>query len=139
MTGQGRPRQRLRFLREKAISRHQLQGKAHSGIGPTVCRQRKVQDLPSQSEDDCPLLGASQSGLLLRDWYHRKQQARHGGPHDENPRRQLSGRTCLKWGVDGGLTSLDLELVLQRLAQVDQDVAALRQETLDRDPCPSIS
>jgi hypothetical protein len=49
------------------------------------------------------------------------------------------GRTCLKWGVDGGLTSLDLELVLQRLAQVDQDVAALRQETLDRDPCPSIS
>lgn len=49
------------------------------------------------------------------------------------------GRTCLKWGVDGELTALDLELVLERLAQVDQDVAALRHGTLDRDPCPSIS
>ncbi|MGB5136628.1 MAG: hypothetical protein WBN89_15800 [Prochlorococcaceae cyanobacterium] len=51
------------------------------------------------------------------------------------------GRTCLKWGVDGELTALDLDLdlVLERLAQVDQDVAALRQGTLDREPCPSIS
>lgn len=49
------------------------------------------------------------------------------------------GRTCLKWGVDGELTALDLDLVMERLAQVDQEVAALRQGTLDREPCPSIS
>ena len=49
------------------------------------------------------------------------------------------GRTCLKLGVDGELTDLDLALVMERLAQVDQDVAALRQGSLDREPCPSIS
>lgn len=49
------------------------------------------------------------------------------------------GRTCLKWGVDGELTALDLDLVLERLAQVDQDVAALRQGSLDCQPCASIS
>jgi hypothetical protein len=49
------------------------------------------------------------------------------------------GRTCLQWGVDGELTALDLELVMARLAQVDQDVAALRQGSLDREPCASIS
>jgi hypothetical protein len=49
------------------------------------------------------------------------------------------GRTCLKWGDDGELTALDLELVLERLAQVDPDVAALRQNTLDREASPSIS
>jgi len=49
------------------------------------------------------------------------------------------GRTCLKWGADGELTALDLALVMERLAQVDQDVAALRQGSLDREPCPSIS
>ena len=49
------------------------------------------------------------------------------------------GRTCLKWSADGDLTPLDLELVLERLAQVDQDVAALRQGTLDREPCPLTS
>lgn len=31
------------------------------------------------------------------------------------------GRTCLKWGDDGELTSVDLLLVLERLAQVDQE------------------
>ncbi|MCS5691161.1 hypothetical protein NZK33_04070 [Cyanobium sp. FGCU-6] len=49
------------------------------------------------------------------------------------------GRTCLKWGVDGELTALDLDLVMERLAQVDHDVAALRRDTLDREPCPSTS
>jgi hypothetical protein len=49
------------------------------------------------------------------------------------------GRTCLKWGADGELTALDLDLVMDRLALVDQDVAALRQGTLDREPCPSVS
>lgn len=43
------------------------------------------------------------------------------------------GRTCLKWRVDGELTALDLELVLERLAQVDQDVASLRQSTLNQE------
>ncbi len=47
------------------------------------------------------------------------------------------GRTCMKWGIDGELSALDL--VMERLAQVDQDVAALRQDTLNRDPCPSFS
>jgi hypothetical protein len=49
------------------------------------------------------------------------------------------GRTCLKWGVDGELTALDLALVMERLALVDQDVATLHQDSLDRKPCPSIS
>ena len=48
-------------------------------------------------------------------------------------------RTCLKWGVDGELTALYLALVMERLAQDDQDVAVLRQDTLNRELCPSIS
>lgn len=49
------------------------------------------------------------------------------------------GLTCLKWRDDGELTALDLTLVLDRLARVDQDVAALCQHSLDHEPCPSIS
>jgi hypothetical protein len=49
------------------------------------------------------------------------------------------GRTCLQWGRDGELASVDLELVLERLAQVDEDMAAERQRTLSPCPCPSIS
>jgi hypothetical protein len=49
------------------------------------------------------------------------------------------GRTCLKWGHDGELARVDLELVLERLAQVDQDMAAERQRTLSSQACPSIS
>lgn len=49
------------------------------------------------------------------------------------------GRTCLKWGADGELTALDMELIMERLAQVDQDVASLRQGTLGSEPCPLIS
>ncbi len=49
------------------------------------------------------------------------------------------GRTCLKWSADGELTSVDLLLVLERLAQVDQEVTGLRNDSLDRQPCPSIS
>ena len=45
----------------------------------------------------------------------------------------------MKWGIDGELSALDLDLVMERLAQVDQDVAALCQDTLNRDPCPSFS
>jgi hypothetical protein len=47
------------------------------------------------------------------------------------------GRTCLKWGADGELSALDLSLVLERLAQVDQEVTGLSQDSLQ--PCPSIS
>ena len=39
------------------------------------------------------------------------------------------GRTCMKWGADGELTALDLHLVLERLARVDQEVAALNPHT----------
>ena len=49
------------------------------------------------------------------------------------------GRTCLKWQPDGELTALDLQLVLERLAQVDQDVVAVLDRTVDEIPCPSIS
>jgi hypothetical protein len=48
------------------------------------------------------------------------------------------GRTCLKWGDDGELTSGDLLLVLERLAQVDQEVSGLSTDNLDGQPCPSI-
>jgi hypothetical protein len=49
------------------------------------------------------------------------------------------GRTCMKWSSDGELTSVDLILVLERLAQVDQEMTALRQESLSPQPCPSMS
>jgi hypothetical protein len=49
------------------------------------------------------------------------------------------GRTCLKWTADGELTSLDLILVLNRLAQVDQEVTGLRTGSLDGQPCHLIS
>ncbi len=51
------------------------------------------------------------------------------------------GRTCMKWGSDGELTAQDMNLVMERLAQVDQDVSvsALRQGTVGSEPCPSIS
>jgi hypothetical protein len=49
------------------------------------------------------------------------------------------GRTCLKWSADGELTALDLGLVLERLAQVDQELTGLRTGSLDGQPCTSIS
>jgi hypothetical protein len=49
------------------------------------------------------------------------------------------GRTCLKWGSDGELADLDLCLVLERLARVDLEMAALRQENFDSHPSPSMS
>lgn len=49
------------------------------------------------------------------------------------------GRTCMKWSSDGELTALDLCLVLERLAKVDQEVTGLRQESLSPQPCPSMS
>ena len=49
------------------------------------------------------------------------------------------GRTCLKWQPDGELSALDLQLVLERLAQVDEDVVSILDRTVDEIPCPSIS
>lgn len=49
------------------------------------------------------------------------------------------GRTCLKWGADGELTPMDLLLVLERLAQVDQQLSDLHTDSLDGQPCPSAS
>jgi hypothetical protein len=49
------------------------------------------------------------------------------------------GRTCLKWSANGELTSIDLLLVLERLAQVDQQVSGLCLDSLDSQPCASIS
>lgn len=47
------------------------------------------------------------------------------------------GRTCMKWGADGDLTALDLALVLDRLAQVDQEVASLqRTMPVEAPVCP---
>lgn len=49
------------------------------------------------------------------------------------------GRTCLSWGDDGELTSVDLLLVLERLAQVDQEVSGLSTDNPHWLPCPSLS
>ncbi len=56
-------------------------------------------------------------------------------------RRSVSclGRTCLKWQPDGELTALDLRLVLERLAQVDQDATILLERSVADSPCRSIS
>ena len=48
------------------------------------------------------------------------------------------GRTCLKWSYDGELTALDLGLVLERLAQVDLEMASLSLETFDSLPSESV-
>lgn len=39
------------------------------------------------------------------------------------------GRTCMKWGANGELTSLDLNLVMARLATVDQEVRSNTEDT----------
>lgn len=55
------------------------------------------------------------------------------------PGRTCLGRTCLQWGADGELASGDLLLVLERLAQVDQELTGQRQSSLDCRPCSSSS
>ena len=57
----------------------------------------------------------------------------------QNASGSCLGRTCLKWSADGELTSIDLLLVLDRLAQVDQQVSSLCLDSLDSQPCASIS
>ena len=53
--------------------------------------------------------------------------------------RNCLGLTCLKWRADGELSALDLRRVLERLARVDRHVAAIWGNSLDLEPCPSIS
>lgn len=53
---------------------------------------------------------------------------------DSKTRHQAStclGRTCMKWRDDGELTAIDFNLVMERLAQVDRDVAALPAVSLE--------
>ena len=38
------------------------------------------------------------------------------------------GRTCLKWAPDGKLTAFDLQMVLQKLRQVDHQLAGQEEE-----------
>lgn len=57
---------------------------------------------------------------------------------DSNTQTQTStclGRTCMKWGADGELTAVDFNLVMERLAQVDQDVASLTDGPTPPRPC----
>lgn len=44
------------------------------------------------------------------------------------------GRTCLKWSQDGELTSLDLGLVLERLARVDRQLTIADRLTIPTQP-----
>lgn len=53
--------------------------------------------------------------------------------------RTCLGRTCLQWSADGELTSVDLLFVLERLAQVDQELTGLQLACLDGQPCPTIN
>jgi hypothetical protein len=73
-------------------------------------------------------LGAS----LIRRWEQTEQNSkRRSAMMDFN---NCLGRTCMKWSADGELTSVDL-----LFAQVDQEVSGLRTDSLDCQPCPSIS
>jgi|LauGreDrversion4_2_1035121.scaffolds.fasta_scaffold1033164_2 hypothetical protein len=83
-------------------------------------------------------MGADRDEGLVEDG--AKGQGR-GTMANANPRGSVSclGRTCLKWQADGELTPLDLRLVLERLALVDQDATVLLDRTVDDLPCPSIS
>jgi len=47
--------------------------------------------------------------------------------------------TCLQWSADGELSTFDLQLVLCRLARVDQHVATIWVNNPEIEPCPSIS
>lgn len=46
------------------------------------------------------------------------------------------GRTCLKWSPDGELSTLDLALVMGRLAQVDQELGVLPLRNPEMTACP---
>ena len=72
-----------------------------------------------------------------RPWPPRPPDASAGGQRQGQPCRL--GRTCLKWASNGERTALDLSLVMERLAEVDQEVAATYQNTADLRACPTVS
>ena len=41
------------------------------------------------------------------------------------------GRSCMKWGSDGELSALDLQSILQRLSEVDEQASTLMDCPLD--------
>ena len=43
--------------------------------------------------------------------------------HTIPPVETCMGRTCMKWSADGELTDLDLQLILERLGQVDHQIS----------------
>ena len=43
--------------------------------------------------------------------------------HSRPPLETCMGRTCMKWSADGELTDLDLQLILERLGQVDHQMS----------------
>jgi hypothetical protein len=47
--------------------------------------------------------------------------------------------TCLQWGADGDLAPLDLDLILEHLAQVDQDLVAPWPGPSQAQPRPPLS
>ena len=69
----------------------------------------------------------------------RGDDGRHTDTPSEGAAMTCLGRTCLKWQADGELTALDWQLVLQRLALVDQDATDLLDRLSDDVPCPSLS
>ncbi len=50
---------------------------------------------------------------------HVFNQPRHARP----PVETCMGRTCMKWSSNGELTDLDLQLILERLGQVDHQIS----------------
>ncbi len=63
----------------------------------------------------------------------------HRAPTSTSATPSCLGRTCLKWQPNGELTALDLQLVLERLALVDQDANVLVDRACEPLPCPLTS
>lgn len=76
---------------------------------------------------------------ILRSDMTDSLQTTTAAPVAKDSQGSCLGRTCMKWGSDGELSALDLCLVLERLAQVDQEVTSLRTGRVDCQPCTSIS
>jgi hypothetical protein len=61
----------------------------------------------------------------------------HAAPHSPDPSQPplagdgvCLGRTCLAWEADGELKQNDVQLILQRLCQVDAQACQVLQEGL---------
>ncbi len=73
----------------------------------------------------------------MTDSTHLARPTASKGPDPTTP--TCLGRTCLKWSADGELSTIDLSLVLERLAQVDSEVTGLCRDSVNGQPCPSIN